>query len=388
MRIPVTLADLLSNTGRLLRLRKILFVATVSVHFRSFYLPHFDYLEKNGWEVSLACLDPFDMPGCDKTYKISIDRFPCSIENIFAHKQLKQIINKNNFDVIHCSTPTAGVLARMAARKARKHGAKVIYTAHGFHFYIGAPYLNWLVYYPAEYLLSRVTDILITINDEDYCLAKKHFKAADIVHVHGVGYDDERFFKHSQAEKVDLRQKNGYADSDVLLVYVAELNKNKNQKLLIKAFERISKTNKNTKLLLIGPDRLSGENQRLAQQLGLETKVDFLGYREDVHELLPMCDLTVASSFREGLPVNTMESLACGLPVVAVDNRGHRALINNGENGFLTKLNSAEEISDKVLSIIENDDVYRKVSDNASKDIIRFSKEHVLEEMEAVYGKM
>ncbi|NLX92391.1 MAG: glycosyltransferase family 4 protein [Clostridiales bacterium] len=369
-------------------MKKILFVATLSIHFQYFYLPYFKFLKDNGWEVSSVCLDPVEMPCCDKNYGICIERLPYNAKNILAYKQLKEIINSNKFDVIHCNTPMGGVLARLAAKKARKHGTKVIYTAHGFHFYKGAPRSGWLLYYPIELLLSRVTDCLITINDEDYCFAKKRLKAAEVVYVHGVGYDNEKFMKPSQEKKHELRRKNGYSDSDILLVYVAELNENKNQKVLIKAFERITEKNKKARLLLIGPDRLSGENQQLARDLGIDDKVDFWGVRTDVHELIPMCDIAVASSIREGLPVNIMESLTCGVPVVAADNRGHRALIKNGENGYLTKLSSAEELAEKVLEVIEDDEGYRRLSENASNGIVIFDKDHVLEEMKAIYGRM
>ncbi len=369
-------------------MKKILFVATVSAHFQYFYLPYFEFLDKKGWEVSAVCLDPVEMPNCKNIYGISIDRQPLRVTNIAAYKQLKKIIDENKFDVIHSNTPMGGVLARIAARKTRKHGTKVIYTAHGFHFYKGAPIRNWMVYYPIEFILSRVTDCIITINDEDYRIAKRHFKAGEIIHIHGVGYDNEKFFRPSKEKKDELRQKNGYSEADVLLVYVAELNKNKNQIHLIKTVEIIARRNKDVKLLLIGPDQLSGKNQRLAYQLGVENKVEFWGSRTDVFELIPMCDIAVASSIREGLPVNIMESLACGVPVVAADNRGHRALIKNGENGYLTKLNNADELAERVLEIIGNDEMYLKLSETASKSVALFSKDHVLEEMIALYGRM
>ena len=368
-------------------MRRILFVATLSIHFQCFYLPCFKLLKDDGWEVSSVCLDPVELPHCDKNYGVCIERLPYHAKNILAYKQLEEIITRNKFDVIHCNTPMGGVLARLASRKARKHGTKVIYTAHGFHFYKGSPYLGWLLYCPIEFILSKVTDCLITINDEDYSFAKKHLKAAEVVYVHGVGYDNEKFLKVSKEKRDELRRKNGYSDTDILLVYVAELNENKNQQVLIRAFKKIAENKPKARLLLIGPDRLGGRNQQFARDLDIEHKVDFPGIRTDVHELIPMCDLTVASSIREGLPVNIMESLACGVPVVATNNRGHRALIENGVNGYLTNLNNAEELAERVLEIIEDEETYRMLSENAVKSVVRFSKDYVLEEMKAVYEK-
>lgn len=378
----------LSNTERLLRLKKILFVATVSIHFQYFYLPYFDFLKKNGWEVSSACLDPVDMPGCDKTYKILMDRQPYSIKNIVAYKQLKQIINNNKFDVVHCSTPMAGVLARITANKARKHGAKVIYTAHGFHFFKGAPLFNWLIYFPVERFLSRKTDCLITINSEDYKAAKNHLIAGQTVIVHGVGYDNKRFTKPGGDKKSLLRREYGYSDDEILLVYVAELNGNKNQKLLIRALKMLADENEEVRLLLVGPDRTGGKIHTYAKNTGLEGRVVFFGQRNDVCKILPMCDLAVASSRREGLPVNIMESLACGLPVVASKNRGHLELIEDGYNGYLVELDDCEALTRKIIQIIRDKDLYRRLSENACNSVVGYGIERVLEEMKGVYGRL
>lgn len=367
-------------------MKKILFVATLSIHFQCFYLPYFDFLKKNGWEVSSACFDPVDMPGCDKTYAILMDRLPYSVKNIFGYKQLKQVINNNKFDVVHCSTPMAGVLTRIAAKKARKHGAKVIYTAHGFHFFKGAPLFNWLIYFPVEQFLSRKTDCLITINGEDYKTAKNHLIADQTVIVHGVGYDKEKFIKPGADKKSYLRSVYGYSDKAVLLVYVAELNGNKNQTLLIKALKMLADENEELRLLLVGPDRTGGKTHAFAKNAGLEDRVTFFGQRKDVCEILSMCDLAVASSRREGLPVNIMESLACGLPVVATDNRGHRELIKDGHNGYLVQPDDCVALTQKITQLIQDKALYNRLSKNAGESVEDYAIERVLEEVKGIYG--
>lgn len=367
-------------------MKKILFVATVSIHFQYFYLPYFDFLKKEGWEVSSACLDPVDMPGCDKVYKISVDRLPCSMKNIVAYKQLKQLINNNNFDVVHCSTPVAGVLTRIAAKKARKHGVKVIYTAHGFHFFKGAPLFNWLMFFPVEQFLSRKTDCLITINSEDYKAAKNHLIAGQTVIVHGVGYDNKKFVKPGGDKKSYLRSIYGYSDDEILLIYVAELNNNKNQKLLIRALKNLVEKNETIRLLLVGPDRTGGDIHAYVKNAGLAGRVDFFGQCDNVCEILSMCDLTVASSRREGLPVNIMESLACGLPVVATDNRGHRELIKDGHNGYLVKLDDCLALTQKISELIQDKALYNRLSKNAGESVEDYAIDRVLEEVKVVYG--
>ncbi|XJZ26736.1 glycosyltransferase [Bacillota bacterium Lsc_1132] len=219
----------------------------------------------------------------------------------------------------------------MAARQARKQGTKVLYTAHGFHFFNGAPFVNWLVYYPIEKILSAVTDCLITINHEDFQLAQRHrFKAEQIKHVHGVGVNTERFHPIDREHKLRLRTTYGYQEQDFLMIYAAEFNQNKNQQLLLKALAKIKDQIPQAKLLLAGNGPLLLDCKQLAAQLGIDQKVEFLGQRQDVEQLLKISDLAVASSLREGLPVNIMEAMACGLPVVASDNRGHRELVEEG----------------------------------------------------------
>jgi glycosyltransferase EpsD len=377
-----------SQARRDLRLKKILFVATVAEHFNFFYLPYFKLFHEKGWQVDSVCSSCEVMPNCSNCYGISITRSPFNPNNLHALKQITKIINHGNYDIVHCNTPMGGTLARIAARRARKLGTKVIYTAHGFHFFAGAPLLNWLIYFPVERFLSRFTDCLITINREDYLTAKNFFKAGEIVHVHGVGYDGKKFIRPSLVKKSKLRKKYGYADDELLLVYVAELNENKNQKMLISALETIIKNNAKTKLLLVGPDRMKGRYHALVKEFELENHVDFLGQRNDVCEILPMCDLAVASSYREGLPVNIMESLACGLPVIASDNRGHRELVRNGENGYLIKPDDHRALAQKVVEITGNKDLYNRLSGNACASVSLYCSDCVLEEMKAVYGEM
>ena len=183
---------------------KILYCATVDYHFKAFHLPYMKWFKEQGWDVHVAASGTLDLPFTDQKFDIPIKRSPFDIQNIKAFKELKRIIDQNQYEIIHCHTPLGGVLARFAAKQARKTGTKVIYTAHGFHFCKGAPITSWLVYYPIERYLSRFTDSLITINSEDYQLAKNHrFHAKQIEHVHGVGVDTERFKPHKEVKKVE-----------------------------------------------------------------------------------------------------------------------------------------------------------------------------------------
>jgi len=190
--------------------KRVLFCATIDEHFTSFHIPYLKWFKEQGWEVHVAAAGYLDIPYVDKKYHISIQRSPFKTKNLKAYKELKKIIDQNQYALIHCHTPMGGVLTRLAAIKARRQGTKVIYTAHGFHFCKGAPLMNWLVYYPIEKILAYFTDCLLTINEEDFALAKNHFKAKRIDHIHGVGVNTEQFAPVLEFHKLVLRAQYHY----------------------------------------------------------------------------------------------------------------------------------------------------------------------------------
>lgn len=206
-------------------LRRVLFTATVDSHIINFHIPYLRWFKERGYEVHVASKGDVNIPFVDVKYNIPFERSPFKSVNYKAYKELKEIIDRNSYELIHCHTPVGGVLTRLAAKNARTKGTKVLYTAHGFHFYKGAPLINWLLYYPVEKWLSRYTDCLITINEEDYRRAKKgNFKAKSIKFVNGVGIDLNEFTPQTKEKKKQLRKKYGYSDDDFILMYAAELN--------------------------------------------------------------------------------------------------------------------------------------------------------------------
>lgn len=366
---------------------KVLFCATIDYHFKAFHLPYMKWFKEQGWEVHVAAAGNMELPYVDKKYNISIQRSPFKLENFNAYKELKSIIDKNKYKIIHCHTPMGGVLARLAARKARKHRTKVIYTAHGFHFCQGAPLINWLLYYPIEKGLAHYTDCLITINEEDYNLAVKHrFKAGRIEHVHGVGVNTGHFRPVEEARKRELKIEFGYKPDDFLMFYAAEFNKNKNQQLLIHALALIKDEIPTAKLLLAGEGPLIESCRELTIKLGIGEMVHFLGYRRDIDKILPMCDIAVASSLREGLPVNIMEAMACGLPVIASDNRGHRELVQNDVNGWTVGNDDMHKMAVKIKELAGNRDL-KSMLGAAGRNMIRnrYAVNKVLEEKSCIY---
>lgn len=366
---------------------KVLFCATVDFHFKAFHLPYMKWFKEQGWEVHVAAAGNMELPYVDKKYDISIQRSPLQFKNIKAYKELKDIIDENQYKIIHCHTPMGGAVARLAARKSRKHGTKVLYTAHGFHFCKGAPLANWLLYYPIEKMLANYTDCLITINQEDYNLAvQRKFKVPKIEKIHGVGVDTEYFKPVSEAQKNCLRIEMGYKPDDFLMFYAAEFNKNKNQQFLIRSLALIKDHVPNARLLLAGNGPLINDCKNLAEKMGVFEMIDFLGYRNDIAKILPICDISVASSLREGLPVNIMEAMACGLPVIASENRGHKELIQNGVNGWTVGREDIQTMAEKIKYLAENSSL-QGIFGESGREIIKnnYAVNKVLEEKSYIY---
>lgn len=367
--------------------KRVLFCATVDYHFNAFHLPYIKWFKEQGWEVHVAAFGDIVLPFVDEKYNIPIQRSPFNTKNILAYKKLKDIILKNEYKIIHCHTPMGGVLARLAARNTRRKNTNVIYTAHGFHFCKGAPLINWLLYYPIEKLLSFHTDCLITINQEDYQLAKRRgFKAKEIKHVHGVGVNTDLYKPVEYQQKCKMRESFGYKSDDFLLFYAAEFNKNKNHQLLIDIIAAIKEEIPSAKLLLAGDGPLLEECQQTAVRLGVQDMIHFLGYRTDIKELLKVCDIAVASSLREGLPVNIMEAMASGLPIVATINRGHKELVINGVNGFLISPTEKQKFASLILEIFHSQELSLQMSSENLKIIKKYSLEQVTLELSEIYS--
>ena len=371
--------------------KKVLFVATVASHIRAFHLPYLKLFQENGYKTYVAgnwnIKGQKKLENCDEFVQISIQRSPYSLDNLKAIKELKKVINEERFDVIHCHTPMGAVVARLAAKKARKkNGTRVIYTAHGFHFYDGAPLRNWLLFYPVEWYLAKYVDTLITINKEDYDRAKKKFghRCKDIQYVLGVGVDPKKFKKKmDKKEKLAIRKSLGISDNDKVLIFPAELSGRKNQMWLINTLSPLFKKDGSYHLLLPGGDSLNGKCHALVKELGLENQVHLLGFRSDIPELMHISDLAVSSSKQEGLPVNIMEAIATGKPVVALDCRGVRDLIKDGNNGYV--VNNAREMLDKILLLKDNKKLVGEISKNNKVKIKNYSLDSVMKKMKKIY---
>lgn len=374
---------------------KILFVATVRSHIGQFHMPFIRELKARGVEVHAAFKDNsadkpgLDLSAIDKTFEVPFERQPLRPNNIKAYRELKKIIDGNGYDAVHCHTPMGAVITRLAAKSARKKGTKVIYTAHGFHFFKGASIKNWMLFYPVEKYLSKYTDCLITINSEDCELAhKKKFRAGKIYKVHGVGVELDKFKAVDADEKARLRAEYGYDGDTFIMIYPADLSVRKNQPMLFDALQKIAKKNKNVKLLLPGqPIRLE-EYKRMVSERGIADNVEFLGYRRDINNLVGLSDLSVASSFQEGLPINIIEAMAMGNAIVATDVRGNNDAVEDGVNGYLVPVGDSDLMAEKILELMNDREKLRTFGENGLDMVKDFSTENVNCEMLTIYGNL
>lgn len=368
-------------------MKKVLFVATVDQHIRHFHIPYLKWFKEKGFQVSVASHGNEGVPYVDLKYEIPFDRKPWALSNILALIKLLKILCINQYEIIHTHTPVASILIRVA-NFITGNKSKIIYTAHGFHFYKGAKILNWLVYFPVEKALSFCTDTIITINDEDFNVAlRKGFGSKRKYLVDGVGVDLNKFYPPTAHEKDTLRDKFGLNKNDFILIYVAELSKRKNQELLLNVVSKLSDRIENLKLLLVGK---GNEEERLRKQcslLGIDDKVTFLGYRNDIADLMKASDLSVSTALQEGLPVNIMESLSTGLPCVVSNCRGNRDIISDNYNGFVVKNYDHTEFSSEIHRVFVDRKLFEEIKFNTVRSVEKFSQKAILEVMNDIYSE-
>ncbi len=367
---------------------KALLTATVQSHICQFHKPLVEVLHEHGCEVHVAARDNLaeknglKLDFVERVFDVPFARSPKSADNIKAYKQLKRIIDEGNYDAIHCNTPMGGIVTRLAARKARKNGAKVYYTAHGFHFYQGAPKKNWLVFYPVEKFFSRLTDVLITITREDYKLAKEKFYCK-VEHIHGVGVDEKRYYPATEEEQLRLRQELEFTREQKVILCIGELLPNKNQQMAIRMMKKVVEKYSDAVLLLAGNGSEKENLEKLIADLELEQNVRMLGYCTYLEKYQRITDVLVACSKREGLPLNLVEAMLTGNPVVASVNRGHRELIRDAENGYLVQ--SVEEMSERVLEILTDAELKIQIGSAARDYAHDYGFVNVEKELKEIY---
>ena len=376
-------------------MKRVLMLASVASMIGQFNLSNIEILQKRGYEVHVACNFEKGSAWTEEKieelkkklremgirfFQIDFERNVMKLDSeLKAYKQVLKLARKYRYAFIHCHSPIGGVVGRLVGHKTN---TKVIYTAHGFHFFKGAPILNWLIYYPIEKFLSRFTDVLITINKEDFQRAKKKFHASKVEYVPGVGVDVEKF-KNSKVDILEKRKTLGINKKDIVLLSVGELNKNKNHEVVIKALAKMKR--EDIHYFIAGKGELEEYLKNLVKKLGLETKVDFLGFRKDVIELYKISDIFIFPSKREGLPMALMEAMASGTPCIVSNIRGNIDLIDDGVSGIVVKENNSEEYAKRINQLILNEQLQNQFKKAMKTKINNFSIVSVERKMKGIY---
>lgn len=368
-------------------MRKVLYTANMATHLLCFHLPYLKWFKERGFEVHVAFYGDEEIPYTDKVWNIPFGRTPFSKSNVEALRKLQNLFKEHHFDVVHCHTPIAGVVTRLAAVKYRKRGTRVLYTAHGFHFFKGAPLKNWLIFLPAEWTLSWMTDGVITINREDFEYLHKYYFASRKYQIDGIGLDPKRLQLNGSDDKATLRSQEGFSKDDFLVLYIAEFIDRKNHRFIINNIPDLIQKNSRLIFLFAGRGELQDEMKELVHSLKIENNVRFLGFRKDVGRFIKMADLGVSASKHEGLGLGVAEMMYNELPVVVSNDRGHRELVSHAQNGFIFEQNDSERFKNYVSELYNDEDLRKLMGSTARKSMDDFLVDNSLQQMETIYNQ-
>lgn len=364
---------------------KRMLITSTDLMMIQFLVPHVRNLAEHGYEVEIACsvvggrIDEVreKLKGYVRMiHTVRVVRSPASLSNLKGYRDMKKIINSGSYDIIWTNEPVMGVTTRLAARKTRKKGTKVLYMVHGFHFYKGAPLMNWLVFYSVERFVSRFCDVIVTINKEDYGRAKK-LHAPDVRYIHGIGIDMSRL---RPAEfQCDIRKELGLPEGCFLLLSVGELLPRKNQQVIIQALGKLN--DRDIHYILCGRGSKLEELTALAKENNIEDRVHFLGYRKDVADIYGQTDLLALPSCREGLGLAGLEGMYCGLPLVSSNINGIKDYMENGKTGYMYDPDDADGFAEGILKMKNSPDLRKACGEYNRKVVIPFCIENSKKEV-------
>jgi glycosyltransferase involved in cell wall biosynthesis len=368
--------------------KKVAYVATVYSHLAVFHIPFMERLKSQGNEVH-AYASP-DHCKVD-LYQESIDcrdipfsRNPLAINNFKAIFMLARWFKREKYDLVHVHTPNASVICRIAAKLA---GCKnVIYTAHGFHFYKGASWLSWLIYFPVEWIMSLWTDVLITINQEDYARARKFPVRKNAVYVPGVGVDVQIYRSIGIHETNELRSELGIKGEHFVVLCIAELNRNKNHEQLIYSIHQMIQQGIPAVCLLAGTGDREIYLKALVSELNLDKVILFLGFRKDIPQLMQLADTVTLLSKREGLPKVLLEAMASGKPMVVTKVRGSRDLVTSQVNGYIVPLGQVEKTVEAFTELYNNTELRKGMGRNSYEQAGLYDIHEIMAKLDEIYA--
>lgn len=364
---------------------KKLLITCTELMMIQFLVPHVKNLAENGFEVEIACSDVGGrmdevrnaLEGVVKAiHTLRLERSPVSPRNFLGYGDMRRLLKKKRYDIIWTNEPVMGVVTRLAANQYRKSGTRVVYMCHGFHFFKGASMLNWMIFYPIEKIMSRMCDMIVTINREDEAQAK-NFQAPRVEYIHGIGVNTDRLGQHD--EQSDIRSELKLEKDDFLVLSVGELNENKNQQVIIRALAQLN--DPKIHYILCGKGEFREYLEALTKRLGLEKNVHFLGYRRDVIDICNQVDIFAHPTRREGLGLAPLEAMYCGLPLIASDTRGIQDYMAEGKSGFLRDSEDAAGFAEAIKTLKTDAELRKRCKNNNTKMVILFCLNQVKTEV-------
>jgi lipopolysaccharide/colanic/teichoic acid biosynthesis glycosyltransferase/glycosyltransferase involved in cell wall biosynthesis len=384
----------------IVKVKKVLIVASVVSFIEWFNKENVEYLHNDlKCEVHIACnFDYTEDTDEERTkeylskiknegvilHNIHFARNPFQIENLEVYRQLKALINSECFDLIHCHTPVASIMTRLAARKSRKLGSVVMYTCHGFHFHDAAPKKNWIFFYPTEKLCSYFCDYIVTINQEDFKRAKK-FHAKNVRYIPGVGVDISRF-KDVHIDKSQYRESIGVPEDAVMVISVGEIIERKNHEVIIRAIGKLK--NPNIYYVICGRGPLKEKLQKLARELKIENRVLFLGFRRDIPELCCAADISAFPSRIEGLGLAGIEAMATGIPLVSSNVHGILDYVIDGKTGYTCNPDDVDGFAEAINQLASDAELRISMKEDCLKAVEPFEIHNALRVMWDIYDEI
>jgi len=348
---------------------KIIQVTAVEITLRAFLLPLVEKLCQDGHELHLACSDPGEAlqnHPVVRRYHVQLHQVPIPRSknpSLWRKgiRQLKAKFREIQPHVVHTHTPVASFLARYAAKKTGV--PHVLTTAHGFYFHEGMnPVVFQAIAGMEKYFCKRFTDVLFTVNREDYDYAVSHafLPAERIIPLPGVGIDTQQRFNpslFSPEKKNELRTTLSLSPEDPVLLFVGRLVQEKGVLDLVKAMEEVWESSPAVVCLFAGEALPSDRDQSVGKTLQAfakehPAKVRLLGLRSDIPELLSISNLLVLPSYREGMPVAPLEALSMGVPVVGTNIRGLREEVEEGKTGYLVPVARPSQLASAIVQVL------------------------------------
>ena len=367
-------------------MKKILYIAISQGHLYVFHRPVFKSMKAEGWALDVAARssEGFELDAVDKFFELDIARSPFRLKNVKTFWKLIRIMRSKRYDIIHCHTPVASALARVAAIIA-KGSPTVIYTAHGFHFYPGAPLLNWALWFSLEFILTRLTSITVVMNAWDEGIARTRLLAGKVKRIPGMGVDVTRFKPPSEADKKRARARISVTEDSVVVLYVAEFIPRKNHRFVIDSFAKLQRSYPELHLVLAGDGPLVNEVLELCRSKNIDDAVSYLGFVKNIENVAIAADIGVSASRHEGLPIGILEMMAIGLPVVVSEDRGHRELVIHGETGYIFPQGAANSFEKSLGKLLEDPEVRVEFGRAAVARANRFSTRNAVVEIMKIY---